>query len=197
MNKKSVAASIVVVFAAIVFSVIGICFSVFVFSDTKILVTKVSVKSVSGVEIFEDEKLTKKTTELKLSDMQLGLKPATGEVDADSQIPSSVNEQNASEGYYATVYVKTSIDYKIIVTDIAIESDKNEMDIKEERENIFISIKDVNASTKTLENDETEIASFEDVSETQKLIFFIWLGAYADDILEGSKISFTLEFIAL
>jgi hypothetical protein len=194
MEKKSVAATILVIFLSLIFSVIGICFSVFVYSDIKILISKVSIVSASGINVFEDNELTKKVESLKLSDMELGLKPATGELDEETQIPSTINDDGTSEGYYATIYVSAEQNFKIVVKDVVIETKKDQIEANEQRKNIFVSIKDRKNTTKSIENDETELATFENVSETQKLTFFIWLGSLASDALEGSKISFTLEF---
>lgn len=197
MNKKSVAASFLVVFLAITFSVIGSCFMAFVYKDTKIEVKEVLVTFAEGVGVYQNKELTEPVSALKLSDMQVGLKPATGEIDAETMIPSTITNQGTSEGYYAKVFVKSNINYKIVMKNIVIKSKKDKHDIKEERKNLFISIKDVANSTKTLEKDETEIVSFSDVSETQELTFLIWMGGLADETLEGAKISFTLDFVAV
>lgn len=197
MNKKSVAASFLVVFLAITFSVIGSCFMAFVYKDTKIEVKEVLVTFAEGIGVYQNKELTEPVSALKLSDMQVGLKPATGEIDAETMIPSTITNQGTSEGYYAKVFVKSNINYKIVMKNIVIKSKKDKHDIKEERKNLFISIKDVANSTKTLEKDETEIVSFSDVSETQELTFLIWMGGLADETLEGAKISFTLDFVAV
>ncbi len=197
MNKKSVAASFLVVFLAITFSVIGSCFMAFAYKDTKIEVKEVLVKFAEGIGVYQNKELTEPVSALKLSDMQVGLKPATGEIDAETMIPSTITNQGTSEGYYAKVFVKSNINYKIVMKNIVIKSKKDKHDIKEERKNLFISIKDVANSTKTLEKDETEIVSFSDVSETQELTFLIWMGGLADETLEGAKISFTLDFVAV
>lgn len=197
MNKKSVAASTLVVFMAIFFAVIGICFSNFVFKDTKIEVTRVGVASSEGLKVFEDEDLTKEVTELKLSNMELGIKPATGELDADTKIPSTVTDQGTSEGYYSTVYVKVEGDFKVVVGNVKIESKKNILDVEAERENVFVALKDVEGAVKSLETDGVELAKFQDVQGMQKLTFFIWLDALSGDALEGAKISFELEFILI
>lgn len=197
MNKKSVAASTLVVFMAIFFAVIGICFSNFVFKDTKIEVTRVEVASSEGLKVFEDEDLTKEVTELKLSNMELGIKPATGELDADTKIPSTVTDQGTSEGYYSTVYVKVEGDFKVVVGNVKIESKKNILDVEAERENVFVALKDVEGAVKSLETDGVELAKFQDVQGVQKLTFFIWLDALSGDALEGAKISFELEFILI
>lgn len=197
MDKKSVAASILVIALAITFSVVGICFSYFVFTDTKIEVEKVSVVYTEGIEIFSDKELKTKVTELSLSKMDGGIKPATGEVDSETQIPSTITDTGSSEGYYSTVFLKTSSNYKIVLKNIKVESKKHKLEVKEERKNIFVSFKDITNSTKSLEEDEIEIASFSNVTETQELTFFIWLGSLAGENLEGAKISFTLDFILI
>ena len=194
MNKKSVAASVLVVFMAIVFSVVGICFSYFVYKDTKIVVSKVMLSATEGIEVYSDKELKVSANELKLSNMDVGLKPATGELDQETQIPSTINDEGTSEGYYSKIFVKASKNYKIVVKDVEIVSDKDEIEIKEQRKNIFVAIKDVKNSTKSIEKEVTEIASFQDVSETQELVFYIWLSSLTDDVLEGAKINFTLDF---
>ena len=197
MNKKSFAASTLVIFLAMMFSVIGICFSRFVYHDTKIEIKEIKLKTATGIDVFYDEECLKKATTLKLSEMKLGLKPATGEVNQTTQIPSTITNQGTSEGYYSTVYVKSTNDYKIVVKNVVIETKKDKIEVHEERKNIFISIMDVENSTKSIEKTETEIVLFEDVSSSQKLVFLIWLGAFADEVLVGAKISFDLEFIAV
>ena len=197
MDKKSVSASILVIYLAIFFSVIGICFSTFVYQNTKIVFKEVSVAVSEGVGVFSDKDLSKNLTKLKLSDMTLGLKPATGEVDAETQIPSTITDEGTSEGYYSTIYVKSTKSYKIILKDIKIESKKNELEVKEERKNIFVAIKDIKNTTKSLKEDEIEIVTFSNINETQKLTFYFWLGALSGEELEGAKISFVLDFVAI
>ncbi len=196
MKKKSVASSITVLLCTLVFAVIGVCFSGFVYSKTKIVIEKVGVIA-STVEVFEDKELTKKCTALKLSDMELGLKPATGEVDRDTMVPSTITDEGTSEGYYAKVYVKSGTNFSIKVKNIKIDTKKNQTEANEERKNIYISIKDIKNSTKTLEKNEVEIASFESQDKTLELVFMIWLGALSGKELSGAKISFDLEFVSL
>ena len=78
MNKKSVSTSILIMFLALVFAVIGACFSSFVYVDKKIKFEDIKLVTASGINVFEDEEFTKQTSKLNLSSMELGLKPATG-----------------------------------------------------------------------------------------------------------------------
>ena len=193
MEKKSVSATILVLFLALTFSVIGICFSVFVYPKTKIIIENIDISS-EKVQVFSDKELTNKATTLKLSNMDLGLKPATGKLDQETQIPSSITDKGTSEGYYSTIYVPKKQNFKVSVVDVVIETDKNQEEADYERKNIFVAIKDVANTTKSIENETTEIAKFENVNEDLKLTFFFWLSSLASDKLVGAKISFTLKF---
>lgn len=194
MNKKSVSATILILFLALTFSVIGACFMTFVYKDTKIEFKDIKIVASSGIEVFDDDKMSEKIDKLKLSDMKLGLKPATGEVDAETEIPSTITDEGTSEGYYETVYIKSATAFKVVVKNIKIENEKDKEKAEGERENIFVAIKDKKDSTKSLENNEVEIASFEGNENGQKIVFLFWLGALSGDELVGSKISFDIEF---
>lgn len=197
MNKKSVSATILVLFLALFFTVVGSCFSAFVYSKTRTLLERVDLISVEGVGLFQDKAHKKTATSLKLSNMDLGLKPATGEIDAESKVPSTITDKGTSEGYYASVYLDARVAFRVVVKNIKIDSTHDEIMVKEERKNIFVAIKDVKNSAKSLENDEIELASFSNVEALEKLTFYIWLSSFATDELEGAKISFTLEFVAI
>ena len=161
------------------------------------MISTVGIISDDGIEIFYDDKLQKKASKLKLSDMELGLKPATGEVDSETQIPSTITDQGTSEGYYASIYVKAEGNFRIQLANIKIESDHNELLVEEERKNIFIGVKDLKNSVKTLESNGVEICRYTDISEPIKIIFLIWLGSLASDELEGAKISFDIKFVRI
>ena len=197
MDKKSVSATILVLFLALTFAVIGACFSTFVYQKNIIEFKEIKLIAADGIEIFDDKEYKNKISKMKLSDMKLGLKPATGEVDAETQIPSTITNEGTSEGYYETLFIKADAPYKIVVKDIKIENKNNETQANEERKNIFVSIKDVQNTTKSLEKEEIELVKFESVSEPQELVFLFWLGSLSGEELIGSKISFTLEFIKI
>lgn len=197
MNKKSISATILILFMSLFFAVVGTCFYTFVYEKTRTLVTAVGVYASENIEVYSDKKLTKKIKELKLSDMDIGLKPATGEVDAETQIPSTIDDKGTSEGYYSTVYVRTSGNFRVQLSNINIESDHDKLLIEEEKKNIFVGVKDLKNSVKTLENDGVEICRYTDVSEPVEITFLIWLGSLASDELEGARISFDIKFVAI
>lgn len=197
MNKRSISATILILFMSLFFAVVGSSFYYFEYESKKTVVANVGIIADENIGIFYDKDLKKTATRLKLSDMELGLKPATGEVDSETQIPSTITNQGTSEGYYATIYVKTEGNFRVQLSNIKIESDHDEVLIKEERKNIFIGVQDLKNSVKTLENDGVEICRFGDVSDTIKITFLIWLGSLASDELEGAKISFDIKFVSI
>ncbi|MBR7172578.1 MAG: hypothetical protein IKD36_02165 [Clostridia bacterium] len=194
MNKKSVSASILVMFLALVFAVVGACFAIFVYKDKMIKFQEIKVVAASSIEVFDDEKLENKISKLKLSDMKLGLKPATGDLDEETKIPSTITDKNGSEGYYEKIYVKSSVAFKVLVTNIKIENDKDKEKAEKEREHIFVAIKGTKNSTKPLQEDVVEIATFEGSEDAREIVFLFWLDALSGDELVGSKISFDIEF---
>ena len=197
MEKKSISATILVLFLALFFSVIGSCFSTFVYKYSRTIVKSVGLIADESIKIYNDEKLTNETKKLKLSEMEVGLKPATGEVDSETQIPSTIDDKGTSEGYYATVYVKSSSNFRLTINNINIKSDHDELLVKEERKNIFVGIKDLKNSVKTLEDDGVEICRYSDISKPVKITFLIWLGSLASDELEGAEISFDIKLVAI
>ncbi len=197
MNKRSVSASILVLFIALVFAVIGASFSSFVYKDKMIKFEEIKVIASSGIDIFEDKDYGKKIEKLKLSKMELGLKPATGELDAETKIPSTVTDDGTSEGYYEKLYVKANSAYKILIKNITIENKKDKSAANKERENIFVAIKDVKNSTKSLEKDIVEISSISEGFEQKELVFMFWLSSFSGKELVGSKINFDIEFVKM
>ena len=196
MERKSVSATILVLYLAGLFAVIGSCFYAFIFKENQIKVEAVFIET-KGVAVYHDNEKNNPATELNLSDMEIGIRPATGKLDKETQIPSTICSDGTSEGYYASVFVDFGVNYKIVLKDINIESEKHELDLKEQRKNIFIAIEDIKNTTKSLEEDEITLVTFQDTNSIQELTFLIWIGAFANDDLKGAKISFTLEFIAI
>lgn len=194
MNKKSVSASILIMFIALVFAVIGACFTSFVYKYRKIKFEEIKIVATSGIDVFDDKDYTHNVTKLKLSDMELGLKPATGELDEETEIPSTITDEGTSEGYYETVYVKANGAYQIVINNISIENKKDKQKANGERENIFVAIKDVKDSTKSLENDEVVISTINENFEQRELVFLFWLGSLSGEELVGSTINFNIEF---
>lgn len=167
----------------------------FVYEDTKIVIKDPTITVASGVLVYNAKDDTKTPlTKLEFSDMTLGLKPVTGESDAETNIPSTVTDKNGSEGVYSKIKITAAAGLKIVVKNIVIDSPEDPADIAEERENLFVAIKDVPDSAYNLKEDVITLATFSDAQEDAEYTFLFWLDGKAGDILKGCTICFEISF---
>ena len=163
----------------------------FIYPTKKIVVNDPKINKIEGITLTNSD--GEEIESLKLSSSKLGLKPATGEEDKDYEIPTTVTDKVGSEGLYSTFYLTSSVNWKLYVTNVKIESPQ---DATIEREHIKVGLKDVKNSSQTLKEDKTLIASGEPASEPQEFTFYVWLHGAAGESLVGAKISFDLTFEA-
>ena len=169
----------------------------FVYQEKKITVQNPSIIASSGVLVYDSKDEEQAPIDkLKFNDMALGLKPITGDADADTGIPSTMTDKIGTEGLYATVKVTAPAGLKIVITNIQINSEQDKEKVQEERKNIFMAIKDKQNSAQSLEEESITLVDEElEVKEKEYTIFF-WLDGKAGEALTGAKISFELHFIA-
>lgn len=178
---------------ALLFIVIGSCFSAFLYKSEIVKVENPKIATASGISVY-DQKGENTISVLKLSKMKLGLKPATGEEDADTGIPTTVHNKQGSEGVYAVFNLLAPSGAKIYITNIKIEGDVSEEIIKSERENIKVSIKEIDESTTSLKEDKVLLGQTEASSEKTKYTFLVWLSSKIDKDFNSVAISFDLSF---
>ena len=195
MNKQNIATTIVLILCAITFSVVGTCFMTYIYENTKIVVENPAVVAIEQVLVYDkDDEQKTQLTKLKFSNLQLGLKPVTGELDAETKIPSTVTNKNGSEGLYATFVVDASVQFQIVIKNIVIETNAETKKIDEERENIFASIMDKENGAKPLDKDQVVLSS-EEACNAKEFVLLFWLDAKTSENLKGAKISFEVHFI--
>lgn len=195
MNKQNIATTIVLLLCALTFSIVGTSFMTYKYNSSKIVVDDPKVIASEGIVVYKkDDDQKNQLTKLEFSDMQLGLKPVTGEQDADTKIPSTVTNKNGSEGLYATFVVDSAVAFQIVVKNIKIESKMEKQKIDKERENIFVAIMDKEDGAKSFDGDEVVLADELSADGTEYVLLF-WLDAKAGEDLKGAKISFELHFV--
>lgn len=189
MEAKNTGAVMATIFFIVMCAIIGSCFMAFVYEDKKVSVNDPKIVSFEGLQVInsKDENITS----VKLSSSKLGLKPATGKEDSETEIPSTVTAQNGSEGLYGKFEVKSNSNWKLYVTNVTIDS---KVDSTSEREHIQVGLLDVKNSVVTLEQDKTMIASGEASDEFKEFTLLVWLHASAGNSLIGANISFDLVF---
>ena len=195
MNKRNIATTMVLLLSALVFAVVGSCFINFIYKDEKITVKDPSIIAANGVLVYDAKDKTKTPIgKLKFSDMELGLKPVTGEVDSETNVPSTVTDKNGSEGVYASVKVTAAAGLKVVVKNIKLTTTEDAEKIKQERENMFVSLKDVKDSTNNFKEDVITLATFNEAQEDSELTILFWLDGKAGELLKGCTISFDISF---
>ena len=191
MEGKNTGAVVFTIFFILFCAVIGSCFMAFIYPTKKITIEDPKINKIEGITLTNND--GEEIDSLKLSSSKLGLKPATGEEDKDYEIPTTVTDKVGSEGLYSTFYLTSSINWKLYVTNVKIESPQ---DATIEREHIKVGLKDVKNSSQTLKEDKTLIASGEPTGEPQEYTFYVWLHGAAGESLIGAQISFELTFEA-
>jgi len=192
MERKNIAATITTILCALTFIIIGSCFSAFVYKKELIRVENPLFVLGEGVGVY-DEKGEKNINKLSLSKMKLGLKPATGEEDSVTNIPTTVTDKQGTEGQYGKFKLYAPNGATISLTNIKIESDQSGEDVKKERKNIMVSIKEIDNSTSSLEEDTVVLGSTQANEDRCLLTFFIWLSGKTSDKLEAATISFDIS----
>ena len=192
MEGKSTGAILTTIFFIVVCAIIGSCFMAFVYEDKKVVVNNPNIVASSDISVCNEK--GEAVSSLVLSKAMLGLKPATGEEDAETHIPFTITDTIGTEGQYAKFFVTSATDYNIYVTDINVAAPAGETG---ERKHICVGIKNEKETTKTLEEDNILLYSGAATSTPKELTFFIWLHAHADSTLAGAKISFNLSFVSV
>lgn len=195
MLRKNIAPVVATILSGLLFIIIGSCFSAFLYNKEMIRVENPKVLVANGISVYNEEEKVVET--LKLSKLKLGLKPATGEEDAETNIPSTITDKQGSEGLYGKLLVHAPAGAKIVINNIIIESNKSQDEINKERKNIMVSVKEVDKSTKSLLEESVELGTINSSNDKQTLTFYIWLSGKATDVLESSTISFDINFKAI
>lgn len=195
MNKKNIATTIILILCSTLFTVTGYAFMTYVYEKYKITVENPSVISDAGVLVWNSEDESKQQLDkLVFNDIGLGLKPVTGGVSADSNIPSTVTDKHGSEGLYSSFKVSAPEGLTILIKNIKIEG-YEELNEKEERENLFVALKDVEDSDSSLEEDVITLFTAKEKLVEQEFTLFFWIGDTAGEELKGAKISFDVYLI--
>ena len=193
MQRKHYATTITVILCGLLFIVIGSCFSAFLYQKEIVRVENPKILTAVGVNVYSQDGKTE-INQLSLSKMNLGLKPATGEENVETNIPSTITDKQGSEGQYAKFKLKTTNNISVSITNIVIKTKHDQDKVEEERKNIMVAIEGVTKEAVSLENNSVNLGSIEQGEEVKEYTFYVWLNAKASDEIEGSIISFDISF---
>ena len=193
MFRRNLATTVCVILSALTFIIIGSCFSAFLYKREIVKVENPKIIIADYMQVFssEDDSVIR---ELELSTIKLGLKPATGEEDALSNIPSTVTDKQGTEGIFAKFKFFAPNGARVVINNIKIKSKLDLEKVEKERKNICVAIKEIEGSAVSLEKEEVVLGELLASDKRQEYTFLVWLCGKAGDDLEGSTISFDLCF---
>ena len=187
-TKKSLAVCVTAILYIMLFAVVGSCFMAFKYEDEKVRVNNPDLIVASGISVT-DTSTSQTINKLKFSEVKLGLKPVTGELDHETKIPVTVTDQNGSEGIFAKFKVKASSNPVIKIKNISITGN-DKLEVDKERKNIWVAIKEIDDSSKNLEDEEVILGTIENASEGKEYTLYFWLSSVASEDFEMCTIDF-------
>ena len=114
-------------------------------------------------------------------------------MDAETKIPVTVTDQNGSEGLYAKFKLKSSQDRVIKINNLSVQGNEK-LDLEKEKENIFVSIKEIKNSTNNFKEDNVVLGTATDISQAREFTLLFWFSSIASEEFESCTISFDLIF---
>ena len=186
-KKKSTAVSVAAVLSIMLFAVIGSCFMVYMYKDEKVEVSSPRLVLGDGVKVTNLD--NDEITSLKFSEIKLGLKPVTGDLDSETKIPVTVTDKNGSEGIYAKFKVTAASDKTIKLSNLKVTGNEK-LELEKERTNIWLSIKEIEDSTKNFEEEIVTLGTATNISEGKEFTLLFWFSSVASGEFESTSISF-------
>ncbi|MBQ7467121.1 MAG: hypothetical protein IJS74_03520 [Clostridia bacterium] len=193
MKRENLAKTVTVILSTLLFIVIGSCFSAFLYKYEMVEVENPKVFLSDDMQLFNADG-DKVIDELSFSKMSLGLKPTTGEEDAETNIPITVNDRQGSEGVYAKCNIFAPSGATVKLKNIKFDATENQDKIEQERDNVFVAVKEIDESAVSLENGEAFLGTLPASDEKQLCTFYVWLSAKTGDVFKAVKISFDIYF---
>ena len=191
--RKNIAPVVATTLCGLLFIIIGSCFSSFLYRKEMINVENPVIFASQEVKIF-NKKGDKEVGYLELSKLKPGLKPATGEEDVETNIPSTVHDKQGTEGLYGTIKVLAISGANIVIRNVKITGIENQENIDVEKQNIYVAIKEISGSAKSLVEKEINLTELNSSNEKVELTFYVWLSGKASKSLESATISFEIYF---
>jgi len=193
MDRDNFAKTAVTILCAMLFIVIGSCFSAFLYKNEVVKILDPNILRASDIRVF-NKSGDKEIDKLNLPEMKLGLKPATGEEDVETGIPSTVHDKKGSEGVYGTFRLYAPSGANIYITNITVKCKHGDDIAKSERENIKVSVSKIKDSTTSLKEDKVFLGSAPASEERVEYTLYVWLTSKISEDFDSSTISFDLSF---
>lgn len=187
MYKKTVATTILCFLVLIFLVGTGATISAFGVAPKKVEVKSIKILANSGIIIRSEDGEEIDSLEIKSS--SVGVRPATGEEDGKTSIPTTVNDQVGTEGAYGVFKLSSTKAWKIILSSCVLTNGGDE-----NLENIRIAIMEDDAEAKS-GIEVGKVLYSGDAVEDRCMVVVVWLDKDTTKSVEGADIIVELEIV--
>lgn len=187
MEKKTIATTISGLLILIFIIVIGATLSAFKVQKQKVEVKSIKVEAESGILITD--KKGKEIVDLEIKSSDVGIRPATGEEDCTTHVPSTINDSVGTEGAYACFKVVSENDFQIILVSCTLSAGH-----EENIDNIRIaSLDDKSECVKGSELG--KVVGDGEATDGDEIIIAVWLDADTTKTIASGDIDIVLGVV--
>ena len=187
MERRDIGYAIAYILSFVFMATIGISFSVFKDQKQRVEVKSITVSSEEGIIIKAANK-TGDVFALDVHSPKVGTKPASGELDTQTDIPFTVNDQVGSEGAYAKFEIESDSGCKIILQNVK-GVPESELD------NVKISVTGTENKPFSAKDIGKTLFQANDVLKNKKFTVLVWLDQHTSNKIVGSKIEIELSVV--
>ncbi|MBP3630379.1 MAG: hypothetical protein J6J23_02700 [Clostridia bacterium] len=187
MEKKTIATTISGILILIFIIITGATLSAFKVQKEKVEVKSIRVQGESGILVTD--KKGNEIVELEIKSSAVGVRPATGEEDSITHVPSTINDSVGTEGAYASFFIKSEKDFQIVL--ISCELTEG---YEENIENVRIALLD-DESDSIKGSDVGHILGVGKATQKDKITIAVWLDADTNKSIASGDINIVLGVV--
>lgn len=188
MEKKTVAVFMLSALIIVFIVSIGATLSTYKVSRERVEVEKITIMAGSGIKITNKDGVV--VSELDIKSSEVGVRPATGEEDSETSIPTTVNDTVGTEGAYACFKLSSESNWEIRLVSCFLTNGANE-----NLNNVRIAIME-EENEPVCGCDNGAILARGEAIKDKEMVVVAWLDKDTTKSIKGAKISFEIEVVA-
>ena len=187
MDKKTVAITILSFLVLTFFISVGSTLSAYSVSRKMVKVSSIAILANDGIRVLDED--GNPIVNLKVKSSSVGVRPATGEEDSETSIPTTVNDAVGTEGAYAYFYLSSESDWEILLMSCNLTAGANE-----NLTNVRVGIMDETGEPHSGKDIGSVLARGESV-DSKCVVVVVWLDQDTTKTIAGAEISLQLKVV--
>ena len=189
MDKKTVAVTVMTILIVVFLIAIGSTISAFKVSRERVVVSEIMIVYNDGVKVTNKDGESIGLLDVKSS--AVGVRPATGDEDTETNIPTTVNDAVGTEGAYASFFLTCDTKWEIRLVSCSLTNGT-----EENLDNVRVAIMEEQNEPVCGEDVGSVLARGEQVNNKEYVIV-VWLDQETTLSIKGSKISVVVEIVQI